>query len=111
MQTISGYHAHIYFDADSYAQAESLCLEALRRFDLEMGRMHRKPVGPHPHWSCQLSFGPDTFASLIPWLSLNRNGLDIFIHPITGNHLLDHSDHALWMGTQQPLKLEMFRTA
>ncbi len=111
MQTISGYHAHIYFDAESFQQAESLCQQAKALFDLDLGRMHRKPVGPHPHWSCQLAFAPQTFARLIPWLLLNRDGLDVFIHPITGDHLLDHSEHALWLGKQQPLKLDIFKAA
>jgi len=111
MQTINGYHAHIYFDADSFDQAEQLCLAARDRFPVQMGRMHRKPVGPHTLWSCQLAFAPDSFASVIPWLALNRDGLDIFVHPITGNDLQDHSAYAIWLGESQPLKLEIFNAA
>lgn len=45
---IRGYHAHVYFDAGSLAQARALCAAAAERFALKMGRMHEKKVGPHP---------------------------------------------------------------
>ena len=54
-----------------------------------MGRVHEKPVGPHPDWSCQLAFGPDKFADVMTWLALNRQGLIVFVHPETGNALAD----------------------
>ncbi|RJG12693.1 4,5-dioxygenase [Pseudomonas cavernicola] len=102
---IRGYHAHIYFDAQTLDQARALCEEAARRFALKMGRVHQRPVGPHPDWSCQLAFRPELFGELIPWLALRRQGLVVLIHPITGNDLLDHRDHAIWMGAVRPLDL------
>lgn len=102
---IRGYHAHIYFDAQSLDQARALCEEAARRFALKMGRVHQRPVGPHPDWSCQLAFRPELFGELIPWLALRRQGLVVLIHPITGNDLRDHRDHAIWMGAVRPLDL------
>ena len=108
MQSITGYHAHVYFDEQSQAQAEHLCQRAAQRFDVTTGRVHTRPVGPHPDWSCQLAFAPEAFAQVVPWLALNRNGLVVFIHPLTGNDLADHRDHALWMGDVRPLKLEIF---
>lgn len=102
---IAGFHAHVYFDANTLAQASALCEEAARRFSLKMGRIHQKPVGPHPDWSCQLAFAPALFGELIPWLALHRGGLVVFIHPITGNDRLDHSEHAIWMGALRPLDL------
>jgi aromatic ring-cleaving dioxygenase len=45
------------------------------------------------------------FGELIPWLSLNRAGLTVFIHPQTGDELADHTEHALWMGNIEPLVL------
>lgn len=105
---ISGYHAHVYFDADTVPQARALCEEAARRFPLEMGRVHERPVGPHPDWSCQLAFGAELFADVVPWLTLQRSGLVVFIHPMTGNALADHRDHAIWLGASRPLDLTMF---
>ncbi|MEO7940340.1 MAG: DOPA 4,5-dioxygenase family protein, partial [Burkholderiaceae bacterium] len=72
---------------------------------LKMGRVHERPVGPHPDWSCQLSFLPALFGSLIPWLAMRRNGLVVFTHPISDNERVDHRDRALWMGAVRPLDL------
>lgn len=102
---IRGYHAHVYFDASSIAQARVLCEAAAARFALKMGRMHEKPVGPHPQWSCQLAMRAELFGEVIPWLMLHRGALVVLVHPITGNDLVDHRDHAFWLGAAQPLDL------
>ena len=104
-QRIRGWHAHVYFNAETLELARSLCEEAARLFEVKMGRVHEKIVGPHPAWSCQLALRPELFAQLIPWLVLHRQGLSIFIHPITGNDLVDHRDHGLWLG--QPLQMNL----
>ncbi len=74
---------------------------------MRLGRFHQMPVGPHPDWSCQLSFPPALFGDVIPWLALNRQGLVVFIHPLTGDDLVDHRDHAIWMGAVRPLDLSV----
>jgi DOPA 4,5-dioxygenase len=102
---IMGYHAHVYFDATTLPQARALCEQAASLFKLKMGRVHERPVGPHPDWSCQLAFAPPVFGELIPWLALHRQGLVVFIHPVTGNDLVDHRDRAIWMGAIRPLEL------
>lgn len=104
---IHGYHAHVYFDASTLAQARALCEAAAARFPLKMGRVHEKPVGPHPDWSCQLAFKAALMPEVLPWLMLNRGGLVVFVHPITGQDLLDHRDRALWMGAVRPLDLSV----
>ncbi len=108
MPTITGYHAHIYFDAATLDQARTLCEAARDTLPVEMGRMHEKNVGPHPMWSCQLGFGPDAFREVMQWLMLNRNGLIVFTHPDTGQHLEDHRDRAIWMGAYLPLDMSIF---
>ena len=105
---IRGWHAHVYFDASTVAQARSLCEQAARLFELKMGRVHEKIVGPHPAWSCQLALRPAVFAQLVPWLVLHRQGLSIFLHPITGNDLVDHRDHGLWIGQPLTMNLSVF---
>lgn len=105
---ITAYHAHIYFDAHTVAQARSLCEQAREQFGIEMGRIHEKPVGPHPMWSCQLAASPEQFSRLLPWLALNRDGLIVFAHPNTNDHLADHRDHAIWLGTGLDLDLSIF---
>ena len=108
MAQIRGFHAHVYYDEDTFERARALCESAGKRFPLKMGRMHRRPVGPHPCWSCQLAFAPELFGKVIPWLALNRDGLVVFIHPETGDDLADHTEHAIWMGKIEKLNLSIF---
>ncbi|MDH3314578.1 MAG: DOPA 4,5-dioxygenase family protein [Gammaproteobacteria bacterium] len=109
MTQIQGFHAHVYYDAATIERARKLCQAAEKQFHLKMGRMHQRPVGPHPCWSCQLAFGPELFGQVIPWLALNRDGLVIFIHPETGDDLADHTRHAMWMGKVEKLDLSIFK--
>jgi DOPA 4,5-dioxygenase len=105
MSLIAAYHAHVYFDAASREQARELCEAAGRTFGVTVGRMHDKPVGPHPRGSCQLTVPVGQFATVIPWLIENRRGLTIFTHAETGDALKDHTDHVIWLGSSEPLKL------
>ena len=77
------YHAHIYFDKDSLEFARKLQAEAGHRFNVSPGRVHEKPVGPHPVWSCQLAFHAEQFDALIAWLDQNRDGLSVLVHEAT----------------------------
>ena len=105
---IGGYHAHVYFDADSIDQARALCEATVAKFGVDMGRVHEREVGPHPHWSCQLTFPAEQFGEIIPWLNVQRDGLSVFVHPLTGDALWEHRDAQMWLGPSSPLKLEMF---
>nr|ART35851.1 B303 [uncultured bacterium] len=51
------------------------------------------------------------FASFMPWLMLNRDGLTVLVHPGTGNGYADHTKHAAWLGGMLPLRLDVFRGA
>ena len=75
----------------------------------EIGRFHEKPVGPHPMWSYQILFPMPLFPDVAGWLALNRDGLDVFLHPNTGNDLADHRDHAMWIGRSYELDLSIFK--
>ncbi len=106
---IKAYHAHLYFhDEVSMGAAMKLANEAEASFPIRIGRFHQRPVGPHPVWSCQLSFAAETFADIIPWLILNRGNTDVFLHPVTGDDYFDHTQGASWLGQSYKLKLEMF---
>lgn len=107
MPTIHGYHAHVYFGPETLAQARALCEQAAALFPLKLGRIHERAVGPHPDWSCQLAFRAPLFDQVVPWLAVNRAGLVVFIHPITGHDLIDHRDRAIWMGAVRPLDLSV----
>ncbi|MGQ0752177.1 MAG: DOPA 4,5-dioxygenase family protein [Betaproteobacteria bacterium] len=103
------YHAHVYFDEQTVEQARELCQSAAKRFGVAMGRVHQRPVGPHPRWSCQLAFDSAQFDTLIPWLDANRGGLTVLVHGVTGDDLEDHTTHASWLGEPVALNLEVFR--
>lgn len=109
ISSIKNYHAHVYFTESTVEQAQELCQEAGKLFSVTVGRMHQKKVGPHPCWSCQLAFNRHNHTDLLTWLALNRTGLTILIHPLSGNDLLDHTDYALWMGEPQVLNLNVFK--
>lgn len=111
MTAISGYHAHVYFDAATRGAAERLCREAGRLFKLTVGRMHDKPVGPHPRGSCQLAFDKDEFAKVMPWLVEHRGGLTVFAHAETGDAIKDHTEHVLWLGPSETLNLAALKPA
>ena len=106
---ITGYHAHVYYDAASKPAAAELREAVAERFDVQLGRWHDAPVGPHPRGSYQIEFAPALFAALVPWLALNRRGLTVFLHPETGDALADHSAHVIWLGESEALKLDVLR--
>jgi aromatic ring-cleaving dioxygenase len=104
---IESWHAHVYFDAESRDAAWSLrtTIETALADRITLGRFHEKPVGPHPMWSYQLAFPANGFAHVVGWLTLNHGGLDVFVHPNTGDELRDHRDCALWLGRSHVLNL------
>ncbi|MEL6997072.1 MAG: DOPA 4,5-dioxygenase family protein [Pseudomonadota bacterium] len=108
-QTITGWHAHVYFSSDQVTQARMICEAVRDSFDVQMGRMHVDPVGPHPTGSCQLTVPPDKFADVTAWLALNRDGLTVFTHAETGDVFADHTEHVIWLGESQPLCLDVLR--
>ena len=105
---IQGYHAHVYFGSETVDLARSICETMRDLFDIPMGRIHEKNVGPHPRWSCQMTVPNGQFEECMAWLALNRQGLTIFVHPDTGEHLQDHRDRAIWMGELLELDLSIF---
>ncbi len=113
-ERIEGYHAHIYYDpADpaSRARAERLREGRGARFSARLGSWHDEPVGPHPVAMYQVAFSVGEFPRLVPWLMLNRGGLDVLVHPETGDAYDDHSVNALWLGKPLPLRLDVLRRA
>ena len=109
MSEIENFHAHVYYDAPDRAQALALCEAAGEKLSVKVGRMHDNPVGPHPRGSCQLTITKEQFLGVVSWLILNRNGLTVFTHAQTGHALKDHTDHVIWLGPSETLKLSQFR--
>lgn len=105
---INGFHAHVYFDNTSMDAAAKLCEQAAQRFGVDLGRMHTRPIGPHPMPSCQLDCTNEQFSALLPWLIGNRGDLSILCHGKSSNHLADHTRNAFWLGEPHSLGLSLF---
>ncbi|MBV9249419.1 MAG: hypothetical protein JO227_09285, partial [Acetobacteraceae bacterium] len=54
-------------------------------------------------------FQAGEFQNVVPWLMLNRGGLDVLIHPLTDDMLDDHTIYAMWLGSPVKLKLDTMK--
>jgi aromatic ring-cleaving dioxygenase len=104
-----GYHAHVYFDPATRPAAERLRDVIANRFTVELGGFSDEPRGPHPISQFNVIFQAEEFQRIVPWLMLNREGLDVLVHPLTNDMVDDHSVYALWLGTPVELKLDILR--
>lgn len=100
---IKSYHAHIYFDEDTYEKAALLRRWAVERFPVELGNWNLEPRGPHVTPSFYFGFSNDLLPTLVPWLQLNSLGLTILLHPNTNDPRADHLYYALWVNRAQPV--------
>ena len=108
--TISGYHAHLYYAPETRPTAERLRAAIGENFpQARIGSWHDEPVGPHPAPMYQVAFAVEEFSRLVPWLMLNREELDVLVHPLTGDSVADHTRFALWLGAPLPLRVEVLR--
>jgi aromatic ring-cleaving dioxygenase len=103
---VHGYHAHVYYNADTLSIAEKLRDTLAANFAVELGRFSGEAVGPHPVPQFQVIFRKAEFQTVVPWLMLNREGLDILVHPLTDDMVDDHTGYALWLGTPIELRLD-----
>ncbi|WP_026731877.1 DOPA 4,5-dioxygenase family protein [Fischerella sp. PCC 9605] len=106
---ITGFHAHVYFDTASREAAARVREGLGAMFDVRLGRWHDRPIGPHPQAMYQVAFSPEQFGQVVPWLMLNREGLDVLIHPETGDDVKDHTEHSLWLGEKLELNLDFLK--
>jgi len=109
MTEIKGYHAHVYYNADTRKIAEGLRETIIGKFVVKPGGFSDAPVGPHPISQFNVIFETEEFPKVVPWLMLNHEGLDVLIHPLTESSYDDHSKNALWIGTPVPMRLEILR--
>ena len=106
MAELKGYHAHVYFDAATKSTAERLRDTIVSRFAVKPGAFSDEPRGPHPVPQFNIIFETPEFQNIVPWLMLNREGLNVLVHPLTESNYDDHSTYALWLGTPVPLRLD-----
>ena len=110
-RTIKAYHAHIYYDPARTRSVAEKVRAGLAQFNVQLGSWHDGPVGPHLDAMYQALFSQDEFATVVPWLMLNREGLSVLIHPSTGEAYGDHMERSLWLGERLKLNEEVLRRA
>ncbi len=108
---IDSFHAHVYYDTSTREMAARIREELGNRFEVQLGRWRDEPVGPHPKSMYQVAFLANQFAEIIPWLMLNRQELDVLVHPNTGDAVADHTEHSLWLGEKLKLNIEVLKAA
>jgi aromatic ring-cleaving dioxygenase len=106
---IDGYHAHVYYDAATRALAERLRETIAATLGVAVRELSDEPRGPHPVPQFRFTFTTAQFDTVVPWLMLNRQGLDVLVHPLTDNSHDDHSRYAIWLGAPVELKLGTLR--
>jgi len=106
---IVDFHAHVYYDCQSREVAARIREGLSTKFDVRLGRWHDNPIGPHPKSMYQVVFLPEQFGVIVSWLMLHRQGLDILVHPTTGDDVADHTNHVLWLGEKLELNIEFLR--
>lgn len=105
---VRGFHAHVYFDPATREAAGRVRDRLVATFPVDV-RWRDAPIGPHPKANFRVRFAPAQLGPVVSWLMLHRAGLDVLVHPDTGEHVGDHSARALWLGTPLPVDLDSLR--
>ena len=100
---IKSYHAHFYFDQDSFEKAALIRRWAGERFPVELGDWNLEPRGPHVTPSFYFGFTNNLLTVIVPWLQLNSLGLTTLVHPNTDDPRADHLYYTLWVNRSQPV--------
>ncbi len=111
MSENKGYHAHVYYSAATKPAAAKLRDAIIAKFNVEPGGFSDAPQGPHPISQFNVMFETPEFQNIVPWLMLNREGLDVLVHPLTESSYNDHTANVMWLGTPVALKTDILRHA
>lgn len=106
------FHAHVYYSRETRTSAEAL---RQRLVELGGGRLtlytlSDGPRGPHVMPMFGVDIPHDDLPRVLGYLMRHHGPHAVLIHPVTGNELLDHTHHALWLGPPQPLDLSCLVT-
>lgn len=80
----------------------------LKKGKLRLHKLWDRPIGPHPIHMWELdtagAYEPALFARVLAFYQLYHGKLSVLIHPRSDlGELLDHTEHALWLGHKQRL--------
>lgn len=101
------FHAHIYYSSETRESAVALRerMAGVGGAQLGLSMPSDGPRGPHVNPMFGVNIPAAVLAETLAWLMVNHGPHAVLIHPVTGNELLDHTHHALWLGACQPLDL------
>ncbi|BDU39739.1 DOPA 4,5-dioxygenase family protein [Vibrio nigripulchritudo] len=95
------FHAHVYFALNNVQGARDFHAQIRReRSDVTaIFPLVERLVGPHKMPMFELHF-EDNSKGIIEWLDENRGKMPVLIHPVSHEHLLDHTERAIWLGQE-----------
>jgi len=98
---ITGYHAHLYYDALTRKSAAK-CASASPR----NSPPHARAIGMtgrsvRTRSAVPIAFAVGDFPRLVR-ADAQRGDHLVLVHPLTGGRLRDHAHHALWLGDKLP---------
>lgn len=100
------FHAHLFFEPGDAERARAVGARLGEATTARVMGWLDRPGGPPPRPQVQVELTSIQLGAVVEWLMTNRAGLSVLIHPETGNDLLDHTDHAVWLGTPLALRLD-----
>lgn len=101
-------HVHVFFDGDQRDAAEEVARGLETASGLAPCSWTKGAAGPFFSPMFQVNVPAESFGTAVQWLMVNRRDLPVLIHPLTGDDLADHTQHAGWLGEPQPLRLDVF---
>lgn len=105
LMAVRAYHFHLYFTAENRPSAAALRSRLIEGpgFEVEVGRLHDAPVGPHLSSQFLASVPPSALEAALRWYMASHGEHPVLLHPDTGHDHRDHMAHALWLGERQAL--------
>jgi len=115
--SVTEFHAHIYFHNDDIASRTAVLAlkeKITSRFveseekGVSIIGLREQAVGVHPTGNLAVLFSKARYGEFVVWLAHTRDPehLNVIVHPLSPQQVLDHTERAVWLGTPQPLKLE-----
>ncbi|OOG49131.1 DOPA 4,5-dioxygenase family protein [Rhodanobacter sp. C01] len=104
------YHAHIYYGAETRAQAETLRHRLSQLMVsgempqlLFIGQLKDYKAGPHPIPQFEFHYLKEALPAVLRLIE--DSGLTALVHPLTDDDLADHTSLAHWIGS--PIELDL----
>lgn len=102
---IIGWHCHVYFEPEQRDVAARLNEGIQDNFKIWDYRWLDETNRLHPLPMFRFQFTREDLARYIEWITLNREGLSVLVHAITGDNVFDHTYNTMWLG--KPLFLDI----